>query len=69
MGSNLNIEFSNSELYLRHLLSVESLISILNSLADRTSGTTLTAKIGSTNLAKLTAEQIQIATDKNWSVI
>lgn len=68
-GYDLNIAFDDSQLYLRNLLSVDSLISILNGLKDRTGANTLTAKIGSTNLAKLTAEQIQIATDKNWSVI
>ena len=68
-GYDLNIAFDDSQLYLRNLLSVDSLISILNGLKDRTGLDTLTAKIGSTNLAKLTPEQVQIATDKNWSVI
>lgn len=47
-------------------LSVESLVNILNALSDNTSfATTYTVKLGATNLAKLTAEQKQIATNKN----
>ena len=50
-------------------LTVESLMSVINALADRTGmdGDTLT--LGSVNLAKLTPEQIKIATDKNWTVV
>lgn len=40
----------------------------LNALADRTGDTAYTLIIGSTNLAKLTAEQIAIATNKNWNL-
>lgn len=47
-------------------LSVDSLVNILNALSDNTSlATTYTVKLGATNLAKLTAEQKQIATNKN----
>lgn len=47
-------------------LSVESLVNILNALSDNTGvSTTYTVKLGATNLAKLTAEQKQIATNKN----
>lgn len=45
-------------------LTVDSLMSFINALQN-TSGTTYKVTIGSTNLAKLTADQIQIATDKN----
>ena len=55
------IDFSNCT-----KLSVESLVNILNALSDNTSfATTYTVKFGATNLAKLTAEQKQIATNKN----
>lgn len=47
-------------------LSVESLLSIINNLATVTTNKTL--EIGSTNLAKLTDEQIAIAVAKNWTV-
>ena len=48
-------------------LSVESLVKIMESLVSTSS--TMTLKIGSTNLAKLTPAQIKIATDKNWTVV
>ena len=47
-------------------LSHDSLIRILNNLMTQTSTKTLT--LGSTNLAKLTAEEIAIATNKGWTV-
>ena len=45
-------------------LTVESLMSFINALTNMNSNATYTITIGSTNLAKLTEEQIQIATDK-----
>lgn len=47
-------------------LTQESLMSVINNLGTAESGQRLT--LGATNLAKLTPEQIKIATDKNWSV-
>ena len=47
-------------------LTVDSLMSFINALSDNTGvATTYTVIIGSTNLAKLTQEQIDIATAKN----
>ncbi len=40
----------------------------LNALKDLTGETAKTLTIGSTNLAKLTAEEIAIATNKNWNL-
>ena len=45
-------------------LTVDSLMSFINALTNMNSSATYTITIGSTNLAKLTEEQIQIATDK-----
>lgn len=45
-------------------LTVESLMSFINALTNMSDTATYTITIGSTNLAKLTEEQIQIATDK-----
>ena len=45
-------------------LTIESLMSFINALKN-TGTSTYKVTIGSTNLAKLTPEQIQIATDKN----
>ena len=50
-------------------LSKESLLSFLNCLADITSsGKSYTIPLGSANLAKLSSDEIKIATDKGWSV-
>lgn len=51
------------------LYSAETIVSWLNALADRTGEETYTLTIGSDNLAKLTAEQIAIATNKNWNLV
>ena len=45
-------------------LTRESLLSILNALKDGVSGKTVT--LGANNLAKLTAEEKAIATNKGW---
>ncbi len=51
-------------------LTVESLLNILNALEDHTdNATTYTVQLGSTNLAKLTLEQKQVAYDKNYILI
>lgn len=47
-------------------LTIDSLVGMFNALPTVTEPTTVT--IGSTNQAKLTAEQIQIATGKGWTV-
>jgi hypothetical protein len=52
------------------ILSKESLLYIINNLYDLTanglSGQTL--NIGSTNIAKLTEDEIAIATNKGWTI-
>ena len=52
-----------------NLLSHDSLMSIINALADKT-GVSGTRKVilGATNLAKLTAEEIAIAEGKGWTL-
>ena len=50
------------------LFSVDTLVSMLNALADLTGQQAKTLTIGSTNLAKLSNEQIAIATEKNWTL-
>ncbi len=63
-GFNCNrLNLSYSTLY-----STETIVSWLNALADRTGQTAYTLTIGSTNLAKLTSDQIAIATNKNWNL-
>lgn len=58
-----NLNLSSSTLY-----SVETIVSWLEALADRTGETAYTLTIGTTNINKLTAEQIAIATNKNWNL-
>lgn len=48
--------------------SVDTMIAMFNALADLTGQQAKTLKLGSTNLAKLTNEQIAIATEKNWTL-
>lgn len=52
-------------------LTVDSLLSILNALQDKTedtSGTIWKVTLGSTNTAKLTEEELNIAYEKGWTV-
>lgn len=58
-----NLDLSASTLYTR-----ETIVSWLNALADRTGQTAYKLTIGATNLAKLTEEDILIATNKNWTL-
>ena len=69
MGYNINYNFSYSHINFLTLLTVDSLLSILNGLKDRTNESTLTFELGSKNLSKLNAEQVAIATNKNWSLV
>lgn len=63
-GFNANaLDLSASTLY-----STDTLVGILNALANRTGMSAYTLTLGSTNLAKLSDEQIAIATEKNWTV-
>lgn len=63
-GFNCNgLDLSPSTKY-----SAATIVSWLNALADRTGQTAYTLIIGSTNLAKLTSDQIAIATNKNWNL-
>lgn len=65
IGQNgLNLQWST-------LLTHDSLMSIINALADYsadTSGTEWTVTIGETNMAKLTADEIDKAEKKGWHI-
>lgn len=58
-----NLDLSASTKY-----SVDTLVTMLTALADRTGQEAYTLTLGSTNLAKLSDEQKAIATDKNWTL-
>lgn len=46
----------------------ESLVEIIGNLRDMTGYTAKTLTMGSTNMAKLTADDIAVATGKNWTI-
>ena len=58
---NLNLSYSTQ-------FSANSIIVMLNALGEVPDGETRTLTLGSTNLAKLTDAQKQIATDKGWTL-
>ena len=58
-----NLDLSASTKYTR-----ETIVSCLKALKDRTGEATYIFTIGPGNLKKLIAEDIKIATDKNWTV-
>ena len=62
---NLSISVTSYFLDMCPNLTVESLMNVINNLAT-VSGKSL--KFGSTNLNKLTAEQIAVATNKGWTL-
>lgn len=49
-------------------VTVESIMSLINAIKRYVTSKTYTITIGSTNLAKLTAEQIAVATDKGFKL-
>ena len=67
LGGFKNLSISVTSYFLDNCpnLTVESLMNVINNLAT-VSGQTL--KFGSTNLNKLTAEQIAVATAKGWTL-
>lgn len=58
---NFNISFYNS-------FTREALVEIIGNLRDMTGTTAKTLTMGATNLARLTEDDIAVATDKNWTV-
>lgn len=62
-GFNCSITLSSSTLYSR-----DTILQWLNAIADRTGQTAYKLTIGAKNLAKLTEEDVLIATNKNWTL-
>ena len=48
--------------------TAEIIVAMLNALADRTGLEAYTLTLGNTNLAKLSEEEIAVATEKNWTL-
>lgn len=65
-GLKLSIDVSGSGFT---KLNVQSMVALFNGVADLTGQASKTITVGKTNLAKLTPEQIAIATTKNWNII
>lgn len=63
-----NLKISLQYLYQMKFLDRASLRAIINGLADLTGQTTQTLTLGATLIAKLTEEDIAIATNKNWTL-
>lgn len=61
-GFNLNLNIGMGS------YTVDVMLAMFEALKDNTGTTAKTLTLGATNLAKLTDEQIQIATNKNWNV-
>lgn len=70
IGFEGKIKVTNSNLKLNASpkLSADTLASLIRALQDNTGGTTYTITLGAENLAKLTAEQKQEITDKNFNL-
>ena len=64
-----NFKVNNLDFTYCRALTHDSLVDMLNKLADVTSETnTYTLKLGSFNLGKLTAEEVAIGTNKGWTI-
>ena len=63
------VDMSNCGINNNTKLTVDSLNIIINALPELDSGKTLQCSIGSTNLAKLTDEEIAVATNKGWTLV
>ena len=66
----IRIKNLRTSLNLRYLtsLSHDSLVYLINNLYDRSTTTTATLTLGTTNLAKLTEEEKAVATSKGWTL-
>ena len=60
-----NFNISQSEVT---KLDREALVEIIGNLRDMTGSTAKTLTMGATNMAKLTDEDIAVATAKNWTI-
>lgn len=58
---NFNISFTNS-------FTREAIVEIIGNLRDLTGSTAKTLTMGATNMAKLTTDDIAVATAKNWTI-
>ena len=62
-GFGASVDFSASNKF-----SADTIVAMFNALADLTGSNAKTLTLGAENLAKVTEEQKQIATNKNWNL-
>ena len=67
-GWDANAVFSDDTSNFSNVYSHDSIVSIFNALTDYTGGTAHWVRFGATNLARVSAEEIAVATAKNWTV-
>lgn len=68
-GWNKSIVISMGTSYFTNVLTHDCIVGLFNSLADLTGQTSQQLRIGSTNLSRVNATEIAIATNKNWTVL
>ena len=69
LGNNVTLKGVHSMAFSGDIsLSSESAVSIFNALADLSGTSSQTLRLPSEVIARLTSDQISIATNKNWSV-
>ena len=54
--------------YFTTVLTHDSMVALINNLYDYSGGTAHTLTLGSANLSRLSAAEIAVATNKNWTV-
>lgn len=72
LENGICINSNNFDVHWSEKLSHDSLVSIINALADKTSdtsGTEWVCTLGTTNLNKLSATEIAVATGKGWVLL
>lgn len=67
-GWTENLILSNGSQNFTNILTHDSLVAMINNLYDYSSGTAHTLTIGATNKARLSADEIAVATAKNWTI-
>lgn len=67
-GWNRNLLISNGTSNFTNVLTHDSMVAMINNLYDYSGGTAHALTLGATNLARLSAEEIAVATAKNWSL-
>ena len=68
LGTGFNSPLTLSDWWGTIQLTANVMVAMFEALADLTGQDTKTLKLGAKNQAKLTAEQKQIATNKNWNL-